>query len=741
MFEASQSAVSPAFPRPKAAARAATALALLLAGPAAAQGPGGLAPDGPPAAGAHALPPAAGLAIPVTLSGGASAAEAGPGCTGLIAAERPDAVLDLAAPEPGLAFRVRSVEDTTLVVLAPDGRVFCDDDTHGWDPEIRIDDAAPGRWAAWVGVYSGPGGGEATLEIGRAAAGPAPGGPAGAVRLAADAPAAAGDVPLAEGAPVSLPLPLAGGVPAGDLSPRCAGRIDPAQPDARLVLDAPADGLTIRLRAAVDTTLVVVAPDGAILCDDDTHGLDPEISVDAPAAGAWAVWAGVFGGAGGEEAVLEASLGPVATGAGAAAGALDPAAAPAAGLHVLPADGGLDLPITLSGGQPADAFDWTCGGLIDPSRPDAVLRLAEAEAALHIRASAAADTTLVVIGPDGALACDDDTYGLDPAVAVAPAPAGDYAIWVGIFSGAGGGSATLEIGRAPSAAAGFAEAPVVNPFEGRSLASAAEALAILMAEHGFDAILSYDRLEELGPEGIALHGVRIADPEGGEPGLAADRLVITDLDLEGLAATGEPTRFAVALEGIDYASLAASGDALDLLPLPPLAGDPALGVSARLLPIAGAAPELRELAIAARLEDHFALSFAAQVALAPEPGPGGPLDGAAMRAATLEFENRGYLGAMVRAQAAEAGLAPAEMVAMSLEALSTAFAPLDPEGPSARLLAVLGEALADPDQPGVLRLALSTDEPAGLQPIFEAMAEDPAAIDRLTLDFDFQPLN
>jgi hypothetical protein len=55
-------------------------------------------------------------------------------------------------------------------------------------------------------------------------------------------------------------------------------------------------------------------------------------------------------------------------------------------------------------------------------------------------------------------------------------------------------------------------------------------------------------------------------------------------------------------------------------------------------------------------------------------------------------------------------------------------------------VAVLGEALADPDRPGVIRLALSTEEAGGLQPILEALQVDPAASDRLAFDLSFQPL-
>ncbi len=44
------------------------------------------------------------------------------------------------------------------------------------------------------------------------------------------------------------------------------------------------------------------------------------------------------------------------------------------------------------------------------------------------------DTTLVVELPDGSFACNDDTHGLNPAVQLAPAQAGQLRIWVGSYS-------------------------------------------------------------------------------------------------------------------------------------------------------------------------------------------------------------------------------------------------------------------------------------------------------------------
>jgi len=67
--------------------------------------------------------------------------------------------------------------------------------------------------------------------------------------------------------------------------------------------------------------------------------------------------------------------------------------------------------------QPDFRLNWNGGGF---------LRFA-------VRAPGGEDATLVVYQPDGNFYCNDDTFGLNPAVDVFDAPAGEYAVWVGTF--------------------------------------------------------------------------------------------------------------------------------------------------------------------------------------------------------------------------------------------------------------------------------------------------------------------
>ena len=68
--------------------------------------------------------------------------------------------------EPGalpLLISVFSEEDTTLVINAPNGRWYCNDDGgNNLNPSIRFDPPQDGRYEIWVGTF-----GTSTLEAAR----------------------------------------------------------------------------------------------------------------------------------------------------------------------------------------------------------------------------------------------------------------------------------------------------------------------------------------------------------------------------------------------------------------------------------------------------------------------------------------------------------------------------------------------------------------------------------------------
>ncbi len=91
---------------------------------------------------------------PATLEGQAGgtrrALDLGAECAGWIA-PAPDHIIEITAPEE-LTFRIRAVEDTTLVVRGPGDAVFCRDDDEGLDPVLR-QVFTPGTWQIYVGAY------------------------------------------------------------------------------------------------------------------------------------------------------------------------------------------------------------------------------------------------------------------------------------------------------------------------------------------------------------------------------------------------------------------------------------------------------------------------------------------------------------------------------------------------------------------------------------------------------------
>lgn len=107
------------------------------------------------------------------------------------------------------------------------------------------------------------------------------------------------------GAPVPLtpgfqpdPMPgsgIAGGpVNANTLNPACGGFINPPAPNHIMQLHAPFALLRILVSSQQDTTLVIQAPDGSFLCNDDAEALNPIVQGAFQQPGAYKVWVGSY---------------------------------------------------------------------------------------------------------------------------------------------------------------------------------------------------------------------------------------------------------------------------------------------------------------------------------------------------------------------------------------------------------------------------------------------------------------
>ncbi|HET9427109.1 MAG TPA: hypothetical protein VFO69_01995 [Allosphingosinicella sp.] len=77
------------------------------------------------------------------------------GCRGFITSA-PDYRVHYNSGSFPLYISVAADSDTTLVVNAPDGRWYCDDDggVKGLNPSLRFDRPQSGRYEIWVGTYS-----------------------------------------------------------------------------------------------------------------------------------------------------------------------------------------------------------------------------------------------------------------------------------------------------------------------------------------------------------------------------------------------------------------------------------------------------------------------------------------------------------------------------------------------------------------------------------------------------------
>lgn len=88
----------------------------------------------------------------------------GDGCAGFITPDQPDLVIDTSEGLPQLMVYMVSDADGTLVVAAPDGRLYCNDDFEQLNPGVMIPNPLPGAYSVFAGSYSGSGG-MATLGV------------------------------------------------------------------------------------------------------------------------------------------------------------------------------------------------------------------------------------------------------------------------------------------------------------------------------------------------------------------------------------------------------------------------------------------------------------------------------------------------------------------------------------------------------------------------------------------------
>ncbi|MFC4725985.1 hypothetical protein AB6B38_11425 [Glycocaulis abyssi] len=190
--------------------------------------------------------------------------------------------------------------DTLLLVNAPDGGWWCDDDSAGGvDPGLVIDDASSGVYDIYVATFSSDETSTATVYISETGWGAE----ALSMRVDTTLEPRSGAVTID---PASVALPYEAELQAGgplrafqagfQSNDYCVGHIS-REPSyiVNWTPDAPLP-FTIYLDAERDTTLAVMTPDGSWRCDDDgSVGLNAGINFPAGEAGLYYVYAGTYG--------------------------------------------------------------------------------------------------------------------------------------------------------------------------------------------------------------------------------------------------------------------------------------------------------------------------------------------------------------------------------------------------------------------------------------------------------------
>ena len=246
------------------------------------------------------------------------------------------------------------------------------------------------------------------------------------------------------------------------------GRFDAA--DAVLTLDAEERMLSIAAQSDRDLTIAVRSPDGTVLCNDDSFGLNPAVTFNNAPAGDYQIFVGAFSQGGAASYDLFASQGGPAF----SEATFDLSAAPRLGHAVMSAPGGEGQHL---GNGPVVAIDPLeslptgsyCPGYSGIDAADMVVTLDESQPLLSLYAMSQTDLVLAARGPDGLWLCNDDSYGLNPGVEFHDAMAGDYHVFVGAYSQ--GASGTFDLYGALGQAQWDGAGPVTG---GASLDPAAE---------------------------------------------------------------------------------------------------------------------------------------------------------------------------------------------------------------------------------------------------------------------------
>ena len=415
------------------------------------------------------------------------------GCFAGFIPDRPQAVISYSGSGRPLNVSVQAEADTTLAVRTPDGRWLCNDDgEQGLNPEVLIAQPATGDYQVFVGRFGLANATapatlrlSATLRAERRAGEQArtddmeamPAMPMGVRRMP--------NVNAAPGRTVSLtggfrPDPTVVSVQAGGdraseaIGADCSAGLLPNRPTVRLNYRAGRGPLTLSVNSEADTTLAVRGPNGRWTCSDDSPlGLDPQISFARPASGRYDLFVGRFGvqdqmaparlTVSNRPPVREEPMRPVAPDR--RPNPRLPATARTLSLNSGFRPDPVSINVRAGGDRSPTSLGEGCHGVVSAA-PTVRLTYRAGRLPLSFGVTSAADTTLLVRGPDGRWTCNDDFDALNPRITFAQPRSGRYDVWVGRFNTTERNAASLSITEAPPPAPvedlGEAEGPVLG---------------------------------------------------------------------------------------------------------------------------------------------------------------------------------------------------------------------------------------------------------------------------------------
>jgi hypothetical protein len=179
-----------------------------------------------------------------------------------------------------------------------------------------------------------------------------------------------------------------------------------------------------------DTTLIVNTANGEWVCNDDSEGLNPAISIPSAPEGQYDIWVGRF-----NPRLSAVGTLRVSTTAMTGGGQLEFGRPPRYGAIMLQGSG--QLPHELAEVQViGDVNASNVAGCMGFTTSEPTYRVFWSQGGgnlLRFSFESDQDTTLIVNTANGQWVCNDDSAGLNPAVTVPGAPEGQYDIWVGHF--------------------------------------------------------------------------------------------------------------------------------------------------------------------------------------------------------------------------------------------------------------------------------------------------------------------